>query len=201
MRVALVQGLFAASVLARFDGDKGSASKLSHLVVGRSPGFLATCASPYGCLTWKLASLRGSDPSGGGVNQDGSSSVSWNSRLRGDIILPPLFFWPHSYPRARSPAGHACVQAAIAETGHMVFSPACCSCWRLFSNIRSSVCLSCSRVVCQADLRESLVAADMASPEADPDIGFGDRQFTWCGQAFTGMGTWVMKGIVLLLVL
>lgn len=38
-------------------------------------------------------------------------------------------------------------------------------------------------MVCQADLRESLVAADMAFPEADPDIGFGDRQFTWRGQA------------------
>lgn len=45
MRVALVQGLFAANVLARIDEDKGSASKLSHLVVGRRPGFLATCVS------------------------------------------------------------------------------------------------------------------------------------------------------------
>lgn len=67
--MALDQGLFAASVSARFDRDEGSASKLSHLVVGRRPGFLATCASPYGCLTWKLASLER-----GKGNQDGSCS-------------------------------------------------------------------------------------------------------------------------------
>lgn len=88
MLVALVQGLFAANVSARFDGDKGSASKLSHLVVGRRLEFLATGASPYGCLTWKLASLRGSDLSGGGESQDGSCSVSWNSCLGGPVILP-----------------------------------------------------------------------------------------------------------------
>lgn len=88
MLVVLVQGLFAANVSARFDGDKGSASKLSHLVVSRRPEFLATGTSPYGCLTWKLASLRGSDLGGGGVSQDGSCSVSWNSRLGGPVILP-----------------------------------------------------------------------------------------------------------------
>lgn len=104
MRVALVQGLFAASVLARFDGDKGSASKLSHLVVGRRPGFLTTCASPYGCLTWKLAPLRGSDPSGGGwANMEAGASLG-SLVSEGHIILPPMFFWPHGQPRARTPA-------------------------------------------------------------------------------------------------
>lgn len=94
MLVALVQGLFAANVSARFEGDKGSASKLSHLVVGRRPEFLATGASPYGCLTWKLASLRGSDLSGGGVSQDGSCSspgtLAWEA-----THLSLGLFWLH----------------------------------------------------------------------------------------------------------
>lgn len=88
MRVALVQGLFAASVLARFDGDKGSASKLSHLVVGRRPGFLATCASPYGCLTWKLASLTGSDLSRGEGRTKTEASLG-TLVSEGHIVLMP----------------------------------------------------------------------------------------------------------------
>lgn len=106
MRVALVQGLFAASMLARFDGDKGSASKLSHLVVGRRPGFLTTCASPYGCLTWKLASLGGSDPSGGGVSQNGS--IFWNSCLRGAQHPSPHVLLATQPAQSQSPARHEC---------------------------------------------------------------------------------------------
>lgn len=75
----------------------------------------------------------------------------------------------------------------------MVFvlnSPAWCSCWRLFANIRPSVCPSCSRVVHQSDLRESLVAASICAPppEAGPEVGFEGEQFTWQWKGTTGMG-------------